>query len=81
MIYRSYVFVNRKTEISKKFFTADIRTAGGVQLRKNPAVTGENFRAGGRKAAKFKSAAIRVKNIVFFRKICVMPIDKRIKMH
>lgn len=57
MIYRSYVFVNRKTEISKKFFTADIRTAGGVQLRKNPAVTGENFRAGGRKAAKFKSAA------------------------
>ena len=62
-----------KRKFPKKFFTADIRAAGGARLRKNPAVTGENFRVGGRKAAKFKPAS---KNIVFFRKICVQPIDK-----
>lgn len=71
MIHCSYVFVNRKTEISKNFFRRIFALAGGVQLRKNPAVTGENFRGGGRKAAKLKSAS---KISYFFEKyaLCLL---------
>ena len=73
MIHRSYVFVNRKTKISEKIFTADVRTAGGAKLRKKSRGHGRKFTCVRKKSGKIK---VRVKNIVFFRKICVMPIDK-----
>ncbi len=65
MIHRSYVFVNRKTKISEKIFTADVRTAGGAKLRKKSRGHGRKFTCVRKKSGKMQ---IRIKKYRIFSK-------------